>query len=213
MTGKDSQTKHFLIVGLGNYTHPKTRHSVGQVVLDSLAERFQVPLSYDRSVNGWVGNTEIDILPPPQKGKGKGKQAADAEPPEPQRVKFTFLKPKLLMNVSGKSVALTLRNKIRPSTNGSIIVLHDSLEQKPLKISPKYSGSANGHNGVRSTIDSLAGQDFHRIRLGIGRGAQDVGDFVLEPLPPKELLYWDGTEADGVSEVWKAVEAIVASAK
>ncbi|KAG8971547.1 hypothetical protein FRB90_010453 [Tulasnella sp. 427] len=162
---------------------------------------------------GWVGTTEIDVVPVPQKGKGKGKQAATADPPEPERVKFTFLKPKLLMNVSGKSVALTLRNKIRPSTNRSVIVLHDSLEQKPLKISPKLSGSANGHNGVRSTIDSLASQDFHRIRLGIGRGPQDVADFVLEPLPSKELEHWDGAEAGGVAEVWKAIEAVVASAK
>lgn len=83
---------------------------MGQVVLDSLAERFQVPLNYDRSVMGWIGNTEIEIPPPPQKGKGKGKQTADAEPAEPERVKFTFLKP-------SKSLTSPIQLNRRPLTS------------------------------------------------------------------------------------------------
>jgi len=204
-----SKTRQVLVVGLGNYTHPRTRHSVGQVIVDALAERFQVSLSQERSVLGWFGETELDVNPPPSKRKGKAKQTEeDSMPSEPERVKFTFLKPKLAMNVSGKSVSLALRSRIKPSTNRSVIVIHDSLEHKPLRISPKFSGSANGHNGVRSTIEALGGQDFYRIRIGVGRGV-DVASYVLESLSPKEQAHWCDPEGNGVSEVWNAIETIV----
>lgn len=114
------------------------------------------------------------------------------------------------MNVSGKSISMALRSKVQPPKTHSVIVIHDSLEHRPLFVSPKSGGSANGHNGVRSTIEALGGADFHRIRIGIGRGDGNVADYVLQGLTPKELRHWSDAEGSGVTEVWTAIERIMA---
>jgi peptidyl-tRNA hydrolase, PTH1 family len=118
------------------------------------------------------------------------------------------------MNVSGKSVSLALQKHVKPSSIRSVIVLQDSLEHKPFVISPKKGGSANGHNGVKSTIQSLGGSDFSRIRLGIGRGGVprdgDVASFVLQRMNEAELRYWADPEGEGVQGVWKELQRVMA---
>ncbi|KAG8861724.1 hypothetical protein FRB96_002682 [Tulasnella sp. 330] len=204
-----SRQRHFLIAGLGNFSYPDTRHSVGQTILESLARRFQVSLNHDRGVIGWIGETELDVSLKKGKGKIKEDQAA-VEPTTSQRVSITLLKPKLLMNVSGKSISMAMRTKIRPANTRSVIVLHDSLEQRPLFISPKLGGSANGHNGVKSTIEALGSADFHRIRIGIGRDkSTDVSTYVLQSLSSKELRHWSDADGQGISDVWEAIEKII----
>lgn len=124
----------------------------------------------------------------------------------------TYSPLELLMNVTGKSVSMAMRAKIRPANTRSVIVLHDSLEHRPLFISPKLGGSANGHNGVKSTIEALGGADFHRIRIGIGRdNSTDVASYVLQNLSPKELRHWSDPDGQGISDVWEAIERIIAT--
>jgi PTH1 family peptidyl-tRNA hydrolase len=127
------------------------------------------------------------------------------------------------MNISGSAVSSVLRtfpSEMRSPRN--LIVLQDSLSHQTLAVSPKFNGSANGHNGVRSVITSLgaiaqhfpaprpANEEFYRIRLGIGRPAHkdaDVAAFVLGSLSRQELDWWS-YGGEGLNKVLKALEDI-----
>lgn len=103
-----------LVVGLGNYTHPLTRHrsvvitnykmatgeadrrtSVGQLIVESFAARLGITLKDDRATMSWVGQKEVDIHPPlPAKGQRSKKLAAIADSPVPPlRVNVVLVKP------------------------------------------------------------------------------------------------------------------------
>lgn len=110
------------------------------------------------------------------------------------------------MNISGPPVVQTLRGTAVNSPN--MIVIHDSLEHKPYAISPKFGGSAGGHNGVRSIITALGNNtDFHRLRLGIGRGG-DAAEYVLGPFSRQERDFW-GANGSGSELVWTEVTKII----
>lgn len=95
------------------------------------------------------------------------------------------------MNITGSAVAAALRKSVK--TPDAMVIIHDSLSHKPMALSPKIGGSANGHNGVRSVISSLGGEtNFHRFRIGIGRGPGDAAEYVLAKLPLEEKMYWNG---------------------
>ncbi|CAE6451526.1 unnamed protein product [Rhizoctonia solani] len=195
----------FLIAGLGNYPYPTTRHSVGQVVLDSLAGKWNVSLGYQRKHDSWLGSKTIDI-------------------PGTGPVEVTLVKPKLLMNTSGPAITSVLKTfPPEHRTPRNVIILQDSLSHQPLAVSAKFGGSANGHNGVRSVISSMgnmasqfstprpANDEFYRIRLGIGRPvhkAADVADYVLGPLSREELDWW-AYGGEGLNKVVAALEGII----
>ena len=115
-----------------------------------------------------------------------------------------------LMNISGPSIVQAYRQSL-PSPNSTktnpLIVLADSLSHRPLAISPKLGGSANGHNGVKSIIGAFGTMEFYRLRLGIGSnrtgGCVDAADYVLAPLSSQEKEWWTG---DGVDAVLKWIQ-------
>jgi PTH1 family peptidyl-tRNA hydrolase len=107
------------------------------------------------------------------------------------------------MNISGPPISMALRKTSRAPS--SLIVLHDSLEHKPMVLSPKFGGSANGHNGIRSLISALGTKDFFRLRLGIGRSESDVADYVLSRLPNFERQFW-GPDGQGLDLVWEQIQ-------
>lgn len=112
-----------LIVGLGNYSIPLTRHryvpptslvseqplirsrvhSVGQLALESLATRLGVTLAYDRNTMSWTGQKDVDIVPPQpraKKGKGKAQEGVldTAELAVPAiRTRVTLVKPSMCL--------------------------------------------------------------------------------------------------------------------
>ncbi|KAH9961265.1 peptidyl-tRNA hydrolase [Russula dissimulans] len=178
-------TAKLLIVGLGNLTHPLTRHSVGQLALDSLSTRLGGRLSLVKSIGGYFSETTVDIHGRP--------------------FVIGLYKTLAPMNISGPPVRMALRRAA--STPSSLIVLHDSLEHKPTSLSPKFGGSANGHNGIRSLISSLGTKDFFRLRLGIGRPESGVADYVLTRLPSFEHQFWS-PEGSGIDLVWEQIEKI-----
>jgi len=212
-------SRHFLVVGLGNYPFPLTRHSVGQYVLDSFASRLNAPLTYNQLAGGWTCTGEVTIPPkvlPYRKPNALTK--SEDSPPTPlqdTRVKITLLKPKMLMNVSGKSISLALKSSGSPAcrpTKETLILVHDSLSHKPLAISPKPDGgSANGHNGVKSTIASLSNFNaFGRLRLGIGRpeNKDHVAAYVLHKMSRDELEWW-GDIGEGSDKAWAALLTMI----
>jgi len=178
---------HLLIAGLGNLPHPRTRHSVGQDIVRSLAVRWNMIL---------------------ESGKG-GLSASKVLSMEGNPLKITLFVPSALMNISGRSIVKVMNETVALTQN--MVVIHDSLDHEPYTISPKFGGSANGHNGVRSVIAALGGNNkFHRLRIGIGRDESDAAEYVLQPLRRQENRYW-GPEGEGSDLVVREILRIADS--
>lgn len=91
------------------------------------------------------------------------------------------------MNLSGQSVGAVVNwYKLAPE---DVMVIYDDLDLPLGKIRLRKSGSAGGHNGMRSIISHLHTQDFPRLRIGIGtsdRAQQETVDYVLGKFTPQE---------------------------
>lgn len=143
-----------LVVGLGNpgSEYEFTRHNIGWLLLDAYN-----PISG----NNW-------------KSKFKGYYTDATIGSE----KIYFLKPNTYMNLSGESVQpLCQFFKIKPE---EILVLQDELDLPFGQIMFKKGGGLAGHNGLKSITQCLGTQDFHRMRIGIGRPVHgSVSNWVL----------------------------------
>ncbi|MFN7517790.1 MAG: aminoacyl-tRNA hydrolase [Dolichospermum sp.] len=135
-----------LIVGLGN-PEPKydqTRHNIGFAAIDSLARAWQISVAENRKFQGEFGE-----------GTALGS------------VKIRLLKPLTYMNRSGQSIqAVTNWYKLPPE---SVLIIYDDLDLPLGKTRLRLSGSAGGHNGMKSIISHLNTQNFPRLRIGIGK--------------------------------------------
>ncbi|WP_085994539.1 aminoacyl-tRNA hydrolase [Oceanobacillus senegalensis] len=151
------------IVGLGNpgKKYDQTRHNAGFMVVDELARR-----------NGW------------EFGKSKFKGRFTMEPFEGEKV--ILLKPETYMNLSGESIRLLM--DFYNIDVEDLLVIYDDLDLSPGKIRLRQKGGHGGHNGVRNTIDHLGTKEFKRIRVGIGRPANNtpIIDYVLGTFSKKE---------------------------
>ena len=153
----------YLIVGLGNIgaEYADTRHNIGFDVLDALAEASNTSFTTDRY--GAVATL-----------RSKGHT-------------LVLLKPSTYMNLSGDSIAPTAGFFKIPADH--VIVLCDDITQNPGKLRIRPSGSAGGHNGLKSIIARLGGENFPRIRIGVGakpRPDYDLADWVLGKFPPDD---------------------------
>jgi peptidyl-tRNA hydrolase, PTH1 family len=155
-----------LIVGLGN-PEPKydnTRHNIGFAAVDELAKVWQMPLKENKRFQGLFAE-----------GVAQGGQ------------KIRLLKPLTYMNRSGQSVrAVTDWYKVEPS---SVLVIYDDMDLPVGKLRIRLSGSAGGHNGMKSIIAHLGGQEFPRLRIGIGKsdGEKTTISHVLGKFAPEEF--------------------------
>ncbi|KAI9283753.1 peptidyl-tRNA hydrolase-domain-containing protein [Umbelopsis sp. AD052] len=182
-------TKRILIVGLGNYTHPLTRHSVGMVILDHIAEQLNMTWSLQRNWKAVSANAKFLVTDK----SAKHSRSTDPVTSVTTELDITLLKPRLLMNVCGPSVAKAVADLKVPLSN--LYVMHDDLQRPLAKVSLKNGGSANGHNGIKSVAKHLRTDDFKRLRIGIGRPPKDiddrsfdvVADFVLGKLTEPEM--------------------------
>ena len=96
---------------------------------------------------------------------------------------FLLLKPETYMNLSGEAV-LAVKNYYKPN---KIIVIYDDIDIPLGSLRFKKGGSSGGHNGIKS-IDKLIGNDYIRVRIGIGRPKYgDVVKFVLSNFLESEL--------------------------
>ncbi|KAF7321930.1 Peptidyl-tRNA hydrolase [Mycena kentingensis (nom. inval.)] len=178
---------HLLVAGLGNLPHPGTRHSLGQHLIDELAWRTGIQLTPER--DGFAGSGTVTL--------------GDTS------FWLTLFKSKHFMNISGPSIAAACRR--HNLTPDALIVLSDSTEHAPCKLHYRLGGSANGHNGLKSLISALGTNEFHRIRLGVGRNSGvDISDYVLGRLSAHEKQFWSG---EGVDLVCNAIEKVAQKAR
>lgn len=152
-----------LIVGLGNpgAKYDGTRHNVGFATLDVLARRHGA--AFDAAPRG------IEAM------AGKWR-AADA----------VLGKPLTFMNLSGTAIVGLLQFYKIEIPDLLVIVDEVQLETGRIRIRP--SGSAGGHNGLKSVIASLGTMEFSRLRIGVGRGDErrDLADHVLARFDAEE---------------------------
>ena len=177
-----------LLVGLGNpgSKYEQTRHNVGFVVLDALAQMWSIPLADHRKFQG-------------QFGEGlAGNQ------------KIRLLKPTTFMNNSGQSMRAVMDwYKLSPA---SILVVYDEMALPLGTLRLRLSGSAGGHNGMKSAIAHLGSQDFPRLRIGIG--APKTPNGADKDTISHVLGTFSKTEAKIVTEVTQlVVDAIALSLK
>ncbi|MEO1149035.1 MAG: aminoacyl-tRNA hydrolase [Cyanobacteria bacterium J06638_22] len=134
-----------LIVGLGNpgQKYDRTRHNVGFDLVDRLAKLWSISLSEQRKFQGIVG--EGFAFP------GR---------------KVRLLKPLTYMNRSGQSIRAVVDFYKLPPT--SVLVVYDDMDLPVGRLRMRLSGSAGGHNGMKSAIAHLGTQNFPRLRIGIG---------------------------------------------
>jgi PTH1 family peptidyl-tRNA hydrolase len=145
-----------LIVGLGNpgREYRETRHNVGFKVVDELARRQDVQ-SWSEKFGGLEAKARFN------------------------EVAVILAKPLSFMNLSGQAVqAFSAFYKIETP---DILVIVDDVELPLGRLRARPSGSAGGHNGLKSVISSLGTNEFPRLRVGVGRGeaGADLSNFVL----------------------------------
>ena len=169
----------WLIVGLGNpgREYEKTRHNIGQLVLDQLSENQKFSSHKSR-----MQISEIKL--------------------DGQNV--VLAKSLGYMNESG-GPAKSLADFYKIDLD-KIIAIHDELDLPFNNLRIKLGGGDNGHNGLKSLTATFASADYYRIRMGIGRpmGEQDPADFVLKAfskVEQKELGGFISRSADAVESL------------
>lgn len=131
------------IIGLGNYgsKYSKTRHNLGFIVLEAVAESFDITLQEKKAyIAGRGSMAGHDVL---------------------------LIEPLTFMNLSGIAVKDVLRKFNVTAEN--LIVIHDDLDMDTGKLKIRKNGSSGGHRGVESIIQSIGTKEFIRVKIGIGR--------------------------------------------
>mgnify|MGYP005968621153 CR=1 FL=1 len=136
-----------------------TRHNAGFLALDLLAEKLGA---------GRLTQTRFQSTYTAVQHGGKN---------------ILLMKPQTYMNLSGEAVRdMAAAFSVPPER---VIVLFDDVSLPTARIRVRRSGSAGGHNGIKSIIYHLQSEQFPRVKIGIGapeKGKEDMKDFVLDTL-------------------------------
>ena len=173
----------WLVVGLGNPgpEYARTRHNVGQMVLDELASRlgggFKAHKARDQ-----VLETRL----------------------RPGGPRLVLAKPMTYMNTSGGPVAGLAKFYGIPAER--VIAVHDEIDIPFAAVKLKIGGGEGGHNGLRDMSKALSTKDYYRVRVGVGRppGRMDAASYVLKPFSStegKELPFLLDDAADAVEQL------------
>lgn len=173
----------YLVAGLGNpgSQYDMTRHNIGFEVIDYIADQYGVNVK-KLKFKGLYADVNI---------KGE---------------KVILLKPQTYMNLSGESIREFAAFFKIPVEN--IIIINDDIYLDSGKVRIRKSGSAGGHNGLKSIIYQLNSDQFPRIRLGVNsplREKADLADFVLSRFSKEEIPILE----DAIIRAKKAVDEII----
>lgn len=172
----------WMVAGLGNpgREYVETRHNVGFLVLERLADRAGIRLA-DKKFKARLG-----------KGRVGGEDVV-------------LIAPQAFMNLSGESVGPALGfYKLKTD---HLVVVHDELDLPFGEVAVKVGGGHRGHNGLRSLHKHLPDERYARVRVGIGRPPPqwDPADYVLGKFAKDQRADLDGVLERAV----EAVEEIV----
>ena len=146
----------YIIAGLGNPggEYKTTRHNAGFCVIDALADRYNISVT-EKKHKALCG-----------KGLIEGQ-------------KVILAKPQTFMNLSGESIRSLL--DFYKVTADELIIIYDDISLPPGQLRIRKRGSAGGHNGIKNIIAHLGGQEFPRIRVGVGEKPKemDLAAYVL----------------------------------
>ena len=171
-----------LIVGLGNpgYEYHLTPHNLGFMAVDRLAEDCGVDINH-REAQALTASTEIE------------------------GTHVVLGKPQTFMNLSGMAVARLLAKYGLPVEDLIVLVDEVNIPLGSLRVRP--SGSAGGHNGLKSIIGALGSDEFARVRMGAqpDRPMDDKVSYVLGRFRKSDLE----TVADMLDRSSEAVRVIL----
>lgn len=168
-----------LIVGLGNpgRSFRLTRHNIGFCLIEKLARKWEIPIN--------------------QKGRrclyGAGRLGEE---------EVILAKPLTYMNLSGEAVSW-LVNFFNLNLD-DLVILQDDLDLPLGAIRIRLRGGHGGHQGVKSIIEALGGNNFLRVKIGVGRPLdpqQDPAEFLLAPLKEEEREEFKALIAQGMEAV------------
>lgn len=152
-----------LIVALGNpgREYEETRHNVAQMMFKELS--FEGDLIWKSKFKGQWASKDFDLG------------------------RVYFLVPETYMNLSGESVAPLC--KFFKIGIEKVLVVHDELDLPYGTLTFKNGGGLAGHNGLKSIAQHMGGNNFRRLRMGIGRPSRgSVSDFVLSEFSSDEKI-------------------------
>ena len=155
----------FLIVGLGNpgSRYETTRHNAGFLCVTLLENEWHIKVN-KLKFHALVGDATVGGH------------------------RVLVMKPQTMMNNSGAAVGECAKfYKIPPE---HVIVISDDISLDPGRLRIRRSGSAGGHNGLKSIIEHLGSENFPRVRLGVGAKPHpdyDLADWVLGRIPDKDI--------------------------
>lgn len=171
----------YLIVGLGNpgSKYAQTRHNIGFMALERLAERYRMSLASEK-FDGRFDTSRV-----------AGEMVA-------------LIEPQTYMNRSGKSVVAAAGfYDLAPE---QIVVIHDDIDLSLGTVKVKEGGGHGGHNGLRDIVAKMGSKDFIRVRLGVGRPEHgDVTNHVLGTFSRDE----EAEVAEVIEAACDAVETIL----
>ena len=167
----------YIIAGLGNPSreYKNTRHNIGFDVVDIIADKYGIDVS--------IAKHKALV--------GKGMIGAE---------KVILVKPQTFMNLSGESL-IDVCNYYKIDIENELIVIYDDIALDVGAIRVRKSGSAGGHNGMKSIINHLGTDKFMRVRMGVG----DKPDYVLGHFTKEERELMDEASIHAL----KAVEIII----
>ncbi len=141
-----------IIVGLGNpiNQYKNTGHNIGFEVVDNLAKKLDIPLT-KKGFKSIYGQAKV------------GNELV------------MLVKPQTYMNLSGEAVIL-LKKKFK---DAKLLVVVDDIDIDRGTVRYRERGSGGTHNGLRNIV-SLIGEDFERLKIGIGKPEGELRSFVVE---------------------------------
>jgi peptidyl-tRNA hydrolase, PTH1 family len=175
--------KKWLVVGLGNpgLRYEKTRHNLGFMLIDRLAQKLQTPVKREEC-RALIGRGEIENRT------------------------VELVKPQTFMNLSGEAVSCLVKKSDRSVEK--MIVISDDLALPFGRIRLRPKGTHGGQNGLRSIIDCLRTTDFIRLRIGI-QPEHPVGSassFVLENFSKSDLAEVENILEDAAAAVFAVIK-------
>lgn len=159
-----SKTYEYMIVGLGNpgKKYEFTRHNAGFLFVDILCDKYNFSVNRLK-FKALIGDVKINSH------------------------RCLVMKPQTMMNLSGDAVKEAADFYKIPPEN--IIVVFDDISLDVGKMRIRRSGSAGGHNGIKSIISRLSSDNFPRIKIGVGAKPHpdyDLADWVLSQFTKEE---------------------------